>query len=174
MTISSTTLPVQLVDKHLFQTFKHPGRLRTMILVPLQAAMYQEILLTKKTRKRLSPTQMGRAWAHVEEEAGDTITFAYSGSGELSSLTPVPPISFGDTATYNLSTIQSAVQTLEHLEALAQSIARNRAYRWRQCVSCSERTRILAQSNKRPEAINFTHQRRLVRSRSVQYNQSLA
>ena len=82
----------------------------------------------EKTSQTVVPDANGTAQGqYVEEEAGDTITFAYSGSGELSSLTPVPPISFGDTATYNLSTIQSAVQTLEHLEALAQSIARNRA-----------------------------------------------
>lgn len=82
----------------------------------------------EKTAQAVVPDANGQAQGnYVEAEAGEAVTFAYSGSGEASTLTPVPTVSFGDTATYNLSTIQSAVQTLERLEALSQSISGNRA-----------------------------------------------
>jgi len=82
----------------------------------------------EKTSQTVVPDANGAPQGkYVEEEAGEAITFSYSGSGDTSTLTPVPPLSFGDTATYNLSTIQSATQTLEYLETLTQSIAGSRS-----------------------------------------------
>jgi flagellin len=82
----------------------------------------------EKTSKSVVPDTNGAPRGqYLEEDAGEAITFSYSGTGEATSLTSVPPISFTDTTTYNLTTIESAVRTLEYLEALSQSIAGNRA-----------------------------------------------
>jgi flagellin len=82
----------------------------------------------EKTAQAVVPDTNGAPQGnYVEEEAGEPISFSYSATGESSTLTSIPPISFADTATYNLTTIESATQTLEYLEALSQSIAGNRA-----------------------------------------------
>jgi len=82
----------------------------------------------EKTSRTVIPDANGTPQGnYIEEEAGKAITFLYSGGGEASILTPAPSISFGDTATYNLSTIQSAKQTLKYLKVLTQSIAGSRS-----------------------------------------------
>ena len=52
---------------------------------------------------------------------------AFSGDGDKSTLNPISPITFGDTTTYNLSSVESATLTMEYLESLMESIATLRA-----------------------------------------------
>ena len=52
---------------------------------------------------------------------------SFSGDGDQSTLNPISPLSFGDTATYNLASVESATLTMEYLESLMASIAQLRA-----------------------------------------------
>ena len=61
--------------------------------------------------------------SYVADESSDPISMTFSGDGDTSTLNPISPITFGDTSTYNLSTVDSATATLEYLESLMESVA---------------------------------------------------
>ena len=61
--------------------------------------------------------------SYVADESSEPISMAFSGDGDTSTLNPISPITFGDTSTYNLSTVDSATATLEYLESLMESVA---------------------------------------------------
>ena len=60
---------------------------------------------------------------YESDQTSNPITMTFSGDGDKSTLNPISPISFGDTTTYNLSSVNSATVTMEYLEALMDSIA---------------------------------------------------
>jgi flagellin len=64
---------------------------------------------------------------YVEEESSEPITMFITGDGEESILNPVSTISFGDTNTYNIKNAKSATQTMDHIDALLESVAKIRA-----------------------------------------------
>ena len=61
--------------------------------------------------------------SYVADESSEPISMTFSGDGDTSTLNPISPITFGDTSTYNLSTVDSATATLEYLESLMESVA---------------------------------------------------
>ena len=61
--------------------------------------------------------------SYVADESSGPISMTFSGDGDTSTLNPISPITFGDTSTYNLSTVDSATATLEYLESLMESVA---------------------------------------------------
>ena len=65
--------------------------------------------------------------SYVVDDSSEPITMAFSGDGDKSTLNPISPITFGDTSTYNLSSVESATLTMEYLESLMESIATLRA-----------------------------------------------
>jgi len=60
---------------------------------------------------------------YESDQTSNPVTMTFSGDGDKSTLNPISPISFGDTTTYNLSSVNSATVTMEYLEALMESIA---------------------------------------------------
>ena len=64
---------------------------------------------------------------YVSDQSSVPITMSFSGDGDQSTLNPISPLSFGDTATYNLASVESATLTMEYLESLMASIAQLRA-----------------------------------------------
>ena len=65
--------------------------------------------------------------SYVVDDSSEPITMSFSGDGDKSTLNPISPITFGDTSTYNLSSVESATLTMEYLESLMESIATLRA-----------------------------------------------
>ena len=61
--------------------------------------------------------------SYVVDESSEPISMTFSGDGDTSTLNPISPITFGDTSTYNLSSIDSAAATLEYLKSLMESVA---------------------------------------------------
>ena len=53
--------------------------------------------------------------SYVVDDSSEPITMSFSGDGDKSTLNPISPITFGDTSTYNLSSVESADSTLERL-----------------------------------------------------------
>jgi flagellin-like hook-associated protein FlgL len=64
---------------------------------------------------------------YVSDQSSVPITMSFSGDGDQSTLNPISPLSFGDTTTYNLASVESATLTMEYLESLMASIAQLRA-----------------------------------------------
>ena len=65
--------------------------------------------------------------SYVVDDSSEPITMASSGDGDKSTLNPISPITFGDTSTCNLFSVESATLTMEYLESLMESIATLRA-----------------------------------------------
>lgn len=91
--------------------------------------------------------------SYESDQSSNPVTMTFSGDGDKSTLNPISPISFGDTTTYNLSSVNSATVTMEYLEALMDSIASlrstvgaNMSVTRNNIDALSNRTTVLAQS----------------------------